>query len=106
MGGAVLRVVGEGAGAGVAFVPPPGWGEDLGPVPVQGHRAGAQRAADLACDGGAGDAVVAVGVVGGVPAELVPGRARRPAGRGWRRRPARRRAAGASVPAAFLVSGG
>ena len=50
-----------------------GRGEDLGPVPVQGHRLRAERAADLARGGGAGDAVVAVGVVGGVPAELVAG---------------------------------
>src|SRR5258706_57090 len=48
-------------------------GEDLGPVAAEGHRCRAERAADLAGDGGAGDAVVAVGVVGGVPAELVPG---------------------------------
>ena len=50
-----------------------GRGEDLGPVPAQGHRGRAERAADLAGGGGAGDAVVAVGVVGGEPAELVPG---------------------------------
>jgi hypothetical protein len=47
--------------------------EDLGPVPVQGHRGGAERAADLAHGGGAGDAVVAVFVVGGEAAELVAG---------------------------------
>src|SRR5262249_32910377 len=50
-----------------------GWGEDLGPVAVQGHGGGPQRAADLARGRGAGDAVVAVGVVAGDPAELVPG---------------------------------
>jgi len=44
--------------------------QDLGPVPVQPHRGGPQRAADLACGGGALDAVVAVGVVGGEAAEL------------------------------------
>ena len=48
-------------------------GEDLGPGPVQGHRCGPQRAADLAHGGGALDAVVAVGVVGGEAAELVAG---------------------------------
>ena len=36
-------------------------------------EAGPERAADLAHGGGAGDAVVAVGVVGGDPAELVAG---------------------------------
>src|SRR5580700_2637900 len=40
-------------------------GEDLGPVPVQGHRRRAERAADLARGGRAGDPVVAVGVVAG-----------------------------------------
>jgi hypothetical protein len=44
--------------------------EDLGPVPVQGHRGGAERAADLARGGGAGGAVVAVVVGGGEAAEL------------------------------------
>ena len=48
-------------------------GEDLGPVPVQFHGVRAERAADLAGGGRAGDAVVAVGVVGGVPAKLVAG---------------------------------
>ena len=48
-------------------------GEDLGPVPGQFHGVCAERAADLPGGGGAGDAVVAVGVVGGVPAEFVPG---------------------------------
>jgi hypothetical protein len=50
-----------------------GRGEDLGPVPVQRHGGGPERAADLAGDSGAGGAVVAVGVVAGVPAELVAG---------------------------------
>ena len=40
---------------------------------VQGHGGGAERAADLAHGRGAGDPVVAVGVVGGDLAELVPG---------------------------------
>ena len=44
-----------------------------GRAAVQGHRRGPERAAELAHGGGAGDAVVAVGVVGGEPAELVPG---------------------------------
>jgi hypothetical protein len=44
--------------------------QDLRAVPVQGHRRGAERAADLARGGGAGDAVVAVGVVSGEAAEL------------------------------------
>ena len=47
--------------------------EDLRAVPVQGHRRRPQRAADLAGDGGAGNAVVAVFVVAGDPAELVAG---------------------------------
>ena len=50
-----------------------GWGEDLRPLPVQGHRGRAQGAADLAHGRGAGDAVIAVGVVAGDPAELVAG---------------------------------
>ena len=49
----------------------PGGCEDLGAVPVQGHRGGAERAADLAHGRGALDPVVAVLVVGGEPAELV-----------------------------------
>ncbi len=40
-------------------------GEDLGPLPVQGHGGGAERAADLSRGGGAGDPVVAVSVVAG-----------------------------------------
>ena len=40
-----------------------GRGEDLGPVAVEFHRVRAERAADLAHDRGAHDAVVAVGVV-------------------------------------------
>ena len=40
---------------------------------VEGHRGGAERAAEFARGGGAGDAVVAVGVVGGEPAEFVAG---------------------------------
>jgi hypothetical protein len=51
----------------------PGRGEDLGPVAVQGHGGGPQRAADLPHDRGAGDAVIAIGVVAGDPAELVAG---------------------------------
>ena len=47
--------------------------QDLRAVPVQGHRGGAERAADLAHGGGALHPVVAVGVVGGEAAELVPG---------------------------------
>jgi hypothetical protein len=47
--------------------------QDLGPVPVQEHRRGPERAADLAHGGGTLDPVVAVGVVGGDPAELVAG---------------------------------
>jgi hypothetical protein len=47
--------------------------EDLGPVPLQGHRGRAQGAPDLAHGGGAHDAVVAVAVVGGDAAELVAG---------------------------------
>jgi hypothetical protein len=47
--------------------------EDLGPVPVQGHRCGPERAADLARRGGAPHAVVAVLVVGGEAAEHVAG---------------------------------
>ncbi len=43
----------------------------LGPGPVQFHRGGAERAADLARGGGAGDPAVAVGVIGGDRAELV-----------------------------------
>src|SRR5262249_62122544 len=50
-----------------------GRGEDLGPAAVQGHRRRPEGAADLARDGRAGDAVVAVLVVGGDLAELVPG---------------------------------
>jgi hypothetical protein len=50
-----------------------GRGEDFGSVPVQPHRGGAERAADLAGGGGALDAVVAVGVVGGEAAEFVAG---------------------------------
>jgi len=50
-----------------------GRGEDLGAVPAERHGCRAQRAADLAHGGGAGDAVVAVGVIAGDPAELVPG---------------------------------
>jgi hypothetical protein len=50
-----------------------GRGEDLGAVAGERHRFRAELAADFAHDCGAGDAVVAVGVVGGVPAELVPG---------------------------------
>ena len=53
-------------------------GEDLGPVPVQGHGGRAERAADLAHDRGAHDAVVAVGVVAGDAAELVAGQLRGP----------------------------
>ena len=48
-------------------------GEDLRPGAVEGHGVRAERAAEFARGGGAGDAVVAVGVVGGEPAELVPG---------------------------------
>ena len=51
----------------------PGGLQDLGAVPVQPHRRGAERAADLSRDGGALHPVVAVGVVGGEAAELVPG---------------------------------
>jgi len=47
--------------------------EDLRAVPVPGHRCRLQRAADLARGGRAGDAVVAVGIVAGEAAELVPG---------------------------------
>ncbi len=47
--------------------------QDLRAVPVQRHRRGAERAADLAHGGGALDAVVAVLVVGGEAAELVAG---------------------------------
>ena len=50
-----------------------GRGEDLGPVPVEFHRRGAERAADFPGGGGAGVAAVAVGVVGGVEAEFVAG---------------------------------
>ena len=50
-----------------------GGAEDLRAVPVQRHRRGAERAADLAHGGGALHPVVAVGVVGGEAAELVPG---------------------------------
>ena len=50
-----------------------GRGEDLGPGAIECHRVRAEGAADLAGGGGAGDAVVAVGVIGGEPAELVPG---------------------------------
>ena len=50
-----------------------GQGEDLGAAAAAGHRAGPERAADLAGGGGAGDAVVAVGVIGGDLAEFVPG---------------------------------
>jgi hypothetical protein len=39
--------------------------QDLRPVPVQEHRRGPERAADLAHGGGTLDPVVAVGVVGG-----------------------------------------
>ena len=53
--------------------------QDLRAVPVQGHRGGAERAADLADGGGALDPVVAVGVVGGEAAELVPGQFSGPA---------------------------
>ena len=50
------------------------WGrQDFRAVPVQGHRGGPERAADLARRGGALHPVVAVGVVGGEAAELVPG---------------------------------
>src|ERR1700691_846679 len=48
-------------------------GEDLGPVAVQRHRGGAERAADLADGGGALDPVVPVGIVAGEAAELVAG---------------------------------
>ena len=48
-------------------------GEDLGPVAIQGHGGWAERAADLAQDSGAHHPVVAVAVVAGDPAELVPG---------------------------------
>jgi hypothetical protein len=48
-----------------------GRGEDLGPVPVQGHGGGPEGAADLAGDGGAGDAVVDVVVVAGEAAGFV-----------------------------------
>jgi hypothetical protein len=44
--------------------------QDLRAVPVQGHRRGLQRAADLAHGGRALDAVAAVGVVAGDAAEL------------------------------------
>src|SRR4029077_20740119 len=47
--------------------------QDLRAVPVQGHRRGAERAADLADGGGALDAVVAVLIVAGEAAELVAG---------------------------------
>src|SRR5579875_2275534 len=47
--------------------------QDFRAVPVQGHRRRAERAADLPCGGGAGDAVVAVGVVAGEAAEFVAG---------------------------------
>src|SRR5262249_56300256 len=50
------------------------WGlQDLWPVQVQRHGGGPQRAADLARSGGALHPVVAVGVVAGEAAELVPG---------------------------------
>ncbi len=49
-----------------------GRGEDFRAAAVEGHRLGPERAADLAHDRGAHDAVVAVGVVGGDRAELVP----------------------------------
>src|ERR1035441_2124947 len=48
-------------------------GEDLGPVPVQPHRRRPEGAADLAYGGRALDAVVAVFVVAGDPAEFVAG---------------------------------
>jgi hypothetical protein len=48
-------------------------GEDLGPAAVKEHGRGAEGAADLAHGGRAGDAVVAVGIVGGEAAELVTG---------------------------------
>src|SRR5258707_10153673 len=47
--------------------------QDLRAVPVQPHRRRPERAADLAHRGGALHAVVAVGVVAGEAAELVPG---------------------------------
>src|ERR1700729_1599940 len=48
-------------------------GEDFGPVAGERHGGGAERAADLARGGRAGDAVVAVGIVAGEPSELVAG---------------------------------
>jgi hypothetical protein len=48
-------------------------GEDLGPLPVQGHGRGAERAAGLPRGGGAGDPVVAVSVVSGKFPEFVTG---------------------------------
>jgi len=47
--------------------------QDFRAVPVQSHRRGAVRAADLAHGGRALDPVVAVGVVSGEAAELVAG---------------------------------
>src|ERR1039457_5255328 len=63
-GGAWLR------GRGGGFL---GGGEDLGPVPVQPHRGGPERAADLAHGGGTLDPVVPVGIIAGEAAELVAG---------------------------------
>jgi hypothetical protein len=74
-----LRGLGEYAGRdgdgllGAAGLGVFGWLQDFGAVPVQRHRCGAQRAADLAGGGGALYAVVAVVVVGGEAAEFVPG---------------------------------
>jgi hypothetical protein len=48
-------------------------GEDLGPVAGERHGGRVQRAAGLAHGRGAGDPVVAVGVVAGDAAELVAG---------------------------------
>ena len=58
---------------GAAGLRVPGRLEDFGPVPVQGHRGGAERASDLAHGGGALDPVVAVLVVAGEAAEFVAG---------------------------------
>ena len=73
-GDGLLRAAGLGVFRGL---------QDLGPVPVQEHRRGAQRAADLARGGRALHPVVAVFVVGGEAAELVAGQLA-----GWRSWPA------------------
>ena len=50
-----------------------GWGEDLGALVAQVNRVGSEWAAELAHRGRAHHPVVAVGVVGAVPPELVAG---------------------------------